>query len=198
MMKKYRFTSGLTIGLIVGALLMISSSTFAALEEKIEAYFGQYTIQVNGELADLEDSKIIVKEGTTYLPVRKLANILGYDVTYLADSRTIVLNSGESDKIEGGAENQSTQTEGGILKVDYNHIPGRILIEYLAEKYPELSESLELTIKGALTIDSTVYQLEPYIENDGTTTYGIGSLIEAGVIIQADVEAMQATLLQNS
>lgn len=137
MMKKFRFTSGLTIGLIVGALLMISSSSFAALEEKIEAYFGQYTIQVNGEVADLEDSKIIVKEGTTYLPVRKLANILGYDVTYLADSRTIVLNNQAADKTDTPdmkqdvsdisndqmSENKVITDDGYVelLSLDYDH-----------------------------------------------------------------------------
>lgn len=127
-MKKFRFASGLAIGLIVGALLMVSTSAFATVQEKIEAYFAEYTITVNGEAVDLEDSKIIVREGTTYLPVRKISNILGYDVTYFADVREIALNNTNpdpttdnqtgSEETSNEAGNEQISTEGWISYTD--------------------------------------------------------------------------------
>src|SRR5690554_6516946 len=81
------------LGFICGALIFGGIGVSAYSNEPIEAVFTEYNIFVNGEPVNLEDSRIISKDGTAYLPLRKIATILGHDVTYVAEKRDIHLNS---------------------------------------------------------------------------------------------------------
>lgn len=124
------------LGLIIGALLMASTSAFATVGQKIEAYFSEYIIKVNGEEVDLEDSKIILKDGTTYLPVRKISNILGYDVTYLAESRTIVL-SNATEQLKTAELNSLTvnqQDNNNDEWIKYTDLPIKYGLEVIGNK----------------------------------------------------------------
>ncbi|MEK3725300.1 copper amine oxidase N-terminal domain-containing protein [Paenibacillus sp. FSL H8-0034] len=89
-MKKYK---GYIIGGLVGASLMFSAQSFAAIGEKAEAIFSQFNFVINGQAKTLDESPVVIN-GNSYLPVRSISNALGYDVTYKADSRTIELNNG--------------------------------------------------------------------------------------------------------
>lgn len=75
---------GLVIGLIIG-----TASTAIASSEFVQAKFSKFNMVVNGTEVELE-SDPLVYQGTTYLPVRYILNLLGYDVTYLAETRTII------------------------------------------------------------------------------------------------------------
>jgi len=83
MMKK-GFLMGLVLGLLIGSV-----SAVGAASEYIQAKFAKYNLVINGQQVEV-DSDPIVYQGTTYFPFRWLLNTLGYDVTYLTDSRTIV------------------------------------------------------------------------------------------------------------
>lgn len=80
------------IGLVLGLLIGISGTAIAATNETVQAVFAKFKFIVNGEEKELEADPLVY-QGSTYLPVRVVANLLGYDVTYKADSRTIELNS---------------------------------------------------------------------------------------------------------
>jgi hypothetical protein len=101
-MKKY------IIGAVVGATLMFSTQAFAAIGEKIEAIYAEFKLIVNGKEIVLDETPIVVN-GNSYLPVRSLSNMLGYDVTYRADSRTIELRN--------GVVQPNTQTPTGAVSV---------------------------------------------------------------------------------
>lgn len=81
-------------GLIVGMLIM--GTVFASGE--ITAMFTSFNFLVDGETKTLE-SQPLVYNGTSYLPVREVATLLGYDVEYQADSRTIILNLAKTSDI---------------------------------------------------------------------------------------------------
>jgi hypothetical protein len=83
-MKKLSYIS---IGLIVGLLIGLTSTAYA---QDVTAAFSKFIFKVNGQEKPL-DADPLVYQGTTYLPVRTVANLLGYDVTYKADSKTIEL-----------------------------------------------------------------------------------------------------------
>lgn len=71
---------------------LASSGTFAAAGDVIEATFSKFTFIVDGETKQLEADPLVY-QGSTYLPVRVVANLLGKDVVYKADSKTIELNT---------------------------------------------------------------------------------------------------------
>ena len=57
----------------------------------IELTIGSTTLTVNGK-ALLMDSAPVIKNGRTYLPVRYLAEALGYDISWDAATQTITLS----------------------------------------------------------------------------------------------------------
>lgn len=95
----------LIIGLIAGVLLTISATAFAESTSKISAYLRDgFTFKVQGKAAELKTTPIVYKD-TTYLPVRELAGMLGYEVGF-ADN-TITLDK----KVEGVTDlNVPTET----------------------------------------------------------------------------------------
>lgn len=92
----------ITIGIIIGLLIGLSSQGFAAVGDVIEAKFSQFTFVVDGEVKSLESNPLNY-QGTTYLPVRIVANLLGKDVVYKADTRTIEITT-PIEQIQGEEE----------------------------------------------------------------------------------------------
>lgn len=71
-----------------GAAASPSSSGNAGTQ--LTATTAQFTIKVNGEAKQLSSSPVLIN-GSTYLPLRATADLLGYDVGYDGASRTISL-----------------------------------------------------------------------------------------------------------
>jgi hypothetical protein len=86
-MKRFRLTIGLIVGLLIGA----STNAFAAVGDTVQAVFAEFSYVVNGEPTAL-DSPVLVYDGNSYLRTTQVSNLLGFDVTYKADSRTIEFN----------------------------------------------------------------------------------------------------------
>jgi len=84
----------LILGLVVGLLIGSAATAFAATDT-VTATVAKFRFIVNGEERDVKTEQLVVM-GTTYLPVREVANMLGYDVTYRADSQTIELQSAKA------------------------------------------------------------------------------------------------------
>src|SRR5690554_5079604 len=97
-MKK--FVSGLIVGLLL-------TTTVFASSEQIQAVFTDFNFVINGQDVELK-TKPIVYDGASYLPVRELAETLGYHVDFRSDTGTIVLNnsvkSQTSEKNSNSAE----------------------------------------------------------------------------------------------
>ena len=130
---------GLCIGLIVG----LSSSVFAGIGDKVEAVFAKYSIVVDGDAKQLEADPLVYQD-STYLPLRAVANMLGYDVTYKADSRTIELNTSKEGEAvtRSGVEGETDsilsldQIKSEIAKWESN-------LEYVNGEITFLNEKIE-------------------------------------------------------
>jgi hypothetical protein len=85
----------LIIGLVIGLTLGMSTNAFAAIGDTVQAVFAQFNYVVNAQTKTI-DSPVLVYEGVSYLRTTDIGNMLGYDVTYKADSRTIEFNKPES------------------------------------------------------------------------------------------------------
>jgi hypothetical protein len=86
MMKK------LILALMIGMMIGSVTTAVAATQGEITAVFANFIIKINGQEKEM-DSTPLVYNGTSYLPVRAMANLIGYDVTYATESRTIGLDS---------------------------------------------------------------------------------------------------------
>jgi hypothetical protein len=86
MMKK------LILALMIGMMIGSITTAVAATEGEVTAIFANFILKINGQEKEM-DSTPLVYNGTSYLPVRAMANLVGYDVTYETESRTIGLDS---------------------------------------------------------------------------------------------------------
>lgn len=79
-----------SITLIV--LLVLSVGVLMAASNEVTGKFTSFKFIVNGEEQTLDASPIVVN-GQSYLPVRAVSDMLGYNVNYDGNTKTITLNS---------------------------------------------------------------------------------------------------------
>lgn len=86
---------GMLMGVILATSLGLTIPTLARTgQETITVAFNNIRIAVNGNVVATEFDPFVF-EGRTYLPVRDVANAVGYDVTWEATTNTVHLTSGQ-------------------------------------------------------------------------------------------------------
>lgn len=90
MLRKYK---QFLLGFLIGSLLFSSITVFADITE-IKAFLSDIKIALNGQVLELKDvngNKVqpIVYNGTTYLPVRALANAFEKEVDFNGTTNTV-------------------------------------------------------------------------------------------------------------
>ncbi len=90
-MKKYIILS-LTI------IVLLCGTAYAKNSQNIKAFFNNISIVINGEkliAKDVNNKEVepFIYNGTTYLPVRAIANAFDKDVIWDAEHSTVILNS---------------------------------------------------------------------------------------------------------
>lgn len=85
-------------GFIIGCVVSFSGSSFAEnIKEKIVSYYDHsYSLVIDGEKVNLKNSILLTEDNSSYLPLREVANILGYNVSYKAETKTIKLTESTS------------------------------------------------------------------------------------------------------
>ncbi|WP_379135955.1 stalk domain-containing protein [Paenibacillus sp. sgz500958] len=86
-MKKY------IIGLLAGILIGSAGMTAAATNSTVQATIAKFTFSINGEKQILKGDPLVYK-GTTYLPVREVALMTGYDLEFDSKAKSINLKEG--------------------------------------------------------------------------------------------------------
>lgn len=82
-MKKF-----LTI--IIITMLLTTTVFGAQITKKIEVVFNAISLEVNGEKIKADN---ILYEGTTYVPLRTISELLGNEVTWIKETKTAQINS---------------------------------------------------------------------------------------------------------
>lgn len=143
----------LVIGIIIGLAIGVSTNAFAAIGDKVESIFAEFTIIVNGEEKTL-DATPLVYNGTSYLPVRTMANLVGFDVTYLSNSRTIEFNKAVQSYLNDAEVLKEKNRGGGIVAKEaygekimtIDEIDGRISSLKLGIKANEIAIEVQETL----------------------------------------------------
>lgn len=165
----------LIAGLVIGAFIGLVSP--AGASSTVQAMFAKFNFVVNGEKRELAADPLLYN-GTTYLPVRAVSDMLGYDVNYEAESRTIELN------------NKSIGNKGDVNMSSDLMIAGRPLIELIADKYNingDNYKELSMGERGNLIFRGQEFQLEYEEDNNGRRYYNIQPLLNAGILTIEDL-----------
>lgn len=131
------------IGLVLG--MMIGSATVAAAAPgAVQAVITKLTFSVDGQNKNLKSTPLVYN-GTTYLPVREVSGMLGYDLDF----------NSKSGKID-------FKTKGDIPMANTNidtktTISLREVVEILNAKYPDKKSSL--AADGTLYFGEKIFKL---------------------------------------
>jgi hypothetical protein len=120
---------------VLGALMIscFTAGVFASDGiKKVEAYLRpDFTIKVDGETVSL-DKPPLIYNNSSYMPLRVMGQLIGADVVWQDDTKTIYINKRKSVEIP-------TDHETG----EYNEIklqnPSGLIVTYLGRDYPLLS-----------------------------------------------------------
>ncbi|GIP32601.1 stalk domain-containing protein [Paenibacillus sp. J2TS4] len=127
-------------GVIVGALVATGTSVYAA--SQITGMFADFNVLVNGNKVSLEQEPLVV-DGSTYLKVREISEMLGYEVQYENVSRTISLSN------DGKKYLTNDDSGKGELMEEKSVVEGKY-IKDLATKYSEDGKLNAEKIKTAI------------------------------------------------
>lgn len=106
---------GFTLGVIITTLLM-STSLGAAVTKTIEVAYNSVNLTVNGK--KLESNNILY-EGTTYVPLRAIAEMLGKDVGWDQESFTASINDKDVEALTITVNEKEYEAD-YLGKVDFN------------------------------------------------------------------------------
>ena len=90
--KELRVLKKLIIGLVVGILIGTAGMAAAATTQTVQAALAKFTFSVDGQKQTLKNDPLVFK-GSTYLPVRELSEMLGYELAFDNTVKTIALQS---------------------------------------------------------------------------------------------------------
>lgn len=117
---------GFALGVITTAVVFGASAAYAGgFTQTIEVVFNNVTLKVNGQKAYGEN---ILYNGTTYVGIREVANMLGKDIGWDEYTKTASIN----DKVAQTVEN--TDTKELDDRIDTNSVFADINIESIVRK----------------------------------------------------------------
>ncbi len=91
-MKRFRFTLGFVAGALVFGSMGVSA---ASLTKTIEVRFGVKDVKINN-VSKMPEQAPFLYEGTTYVPLRYIAENLGSDVQWDTKTQSVIINSKEN------------------------------------------------------------------------------------------------------
>jgi len=197
---------GFIVGVVVTVLLALSyNGTFAdSIIERIDVGLNSVNLMLNGVMQAENDQGFrldngetvpfsIVYKGTTYLPVKKLSELVGMKVEWNGDTRTVILTSEEcisvetenlSNEEESKESNESDSVTNEVAETEkqYKLDSAKNIEEYLNNTYDTLNTSIGKTkfefevIKNTSSYSDYDYWIQ--------TDYDLGFFLEVQTSIE--------------
>jgi len=113
---------GFIVGFILACLLVVPTT---ALADNIQAYFNTVNLTVDGNSAvkqgenyQLEDGSTVPfsinYKGTTYIPIRKVSELLGITINYDNSTKTVQIKTNSKDANTQGKTNDTSTTNSAV------------------------------------------------------------------------------------
>jgi predicted RNase H-like nuclease (RuvC/YqgF family) len=127
-------------GIIVGALLMIGTQSFAAgigyIGKKVSS---ETTVKVNGE----EAGKAVIIDGKSFLPVRDISSKIGATISFDKDGSIALTTENPIKKEIEKVKNEIDNTENRILNLESSISDFEVTIKAIEEDgYKAFAESI--------------------------------------------------------
>lgn len=174
-MKKTALT--LCIGMIIGMMIGTTSGVFAAIGDVVEATVSEYIITVDGEEQVLDTSPVAIND-STYVPLRAMANMLGKDVTYKADSRTIELSTPLAVD-----ETEVIPVVDAVADIDIGILDARIL---------DKKQKIESVEKALTAFEGVLARANPEDISYQTTVDNVEKLKQKIATLRTELAALEA------
>lgn len=173
-MKKYK---QFLLGLIVGGILFNTIPSFANTVKQYILLESSFPMYVNGKEYK-PASPILNYNGTTYIPLREVGNILGVPLNF--DGKTIQI--GEINNTTAQIDTTKTQNNYFKQNNDY-YLANRYLIELLGKKYPQTFKGI--SVPGIVFINNQEIQLNGVFVG-GTRYWNVTPLINNNLLLVTD------------
>jgi len=194
MKQKRTLFTGIAIGILTSFLvsMMVVPGFAAGIRKTITAYVGDIDIYVDNVLkvpTDANGNRVepMIYDGTTYLPVRAISNMLGEDVTWDGDTRSIYIGEKPSKGTVGVPGTDIPRFKGNLyvepreyytilgedyigtnaIKASFNGNKGHQIIWKLDSDYTSIDgkfviayNALDLSDKNACTLN--FYNVDQY------------------------------------
>lgn len=188
----------LIIGLTAGMLVGSAATAFASSEDigkQVQAVYAKFIFKVNGAEKPLETTPLVY-EGTAYLPVREVAKLTGYELSYHEDTRTIELtNPAPPANNPPATPAEKTEAQPPSKKQD----TPAAYPAYLSDLLNALSKK-GIKNKGGgsgdtakFEIDGTWYTLKTLGSDSNGLIIDIAPLLEANIVTSADVNKVSSS-----
>lgn len=160
------------IGILIGCMIMMTTPVLAdSIIQKIDVVFNSVQVQVNGENVNVDN---ILYNGSTYLPVRKVAEVVGKDIEWNGETKTAnIIEKKVSDNMTD--EFTIVQEESGIS----------IIAEKNGETYYTINYALKLMQKyGNYTFSNNGGNISFILFEDGTIIVeNIPYILDKGILL---------------
>lgn len=165
------------IGLVAGMLIGSAGMAAAATTQTVQVALAKFTFSVDGQKQTLKNDPLVYK-GTTYLPVREVAEMTGYGLEYDNTKKSIDLKSKGGSTVKD-TENWITLAE---LKNHNITITGNLTdTMVLKTDLKSLEIRLPVEKKGLYKATTGSGEVELNFGDNGTQI-NLDSLISAGLI----------------
>lgn len=114
------FLNGLILGIMMTFILSSILVFSEDLKDTIEVVFNSVNLEVNGEKIKIDN---ILYDGTTYIPIRKVAKMVGKEVKWDSKTRTVSINESKNDdKVENSkvVSSKINKTEEDPNEIKFN------------------------------------------------------------------------------
>lgn len=148
-----RELKGFAIGVIVTIMLLSNVACSESMKQTIEVLFNSVNLEVNGKKVEADN---ILYKGTTYVPLRAVAEMLGKEVGWDQDTRTASID----DKEETNTVKVTRVVDGDTIIVNLNGKEERVRligIDTPESVHPDISKNLP---EGKTAYEFTKSKLE--------------------------------------
>ena len=204
---------GFALGVAVCLVLTtLSTPSFAAsVSKQLTAYYNDIKLIINGETVTPKDASGTVVEpfvidGTTYLPVRAVAEALGQNVSWDGATRTVIIGTNEEYKQPTIWLKNVQQVSGAQYAYDLNDNCGNFYADalyYDCTNYAKTAYALNgqyetftgtLFLKEDFKNTSNKYRMEVYL--DGNLAYVSDEIVKNTRPVEFTVDVSDASLME--